>query len=346
MSLLHEGQLLRETWEVERMVGEGAFAEVYRVRHRFLGRQAMKIFKAVGMSVRELDELLAEARLLSRLGHRNLIRVFDANTAELEFGLCGFFTMEYVTGGNLEQFWRAQGNQRSAVSTAVDIIRQVCAGLAVAHGEWPPVLHRDIKPQNILVEQPVEGLRVRVSDFGLARHANPLTLQASARGTLAYQAPETLHDWKSASRTSDVWAVGCTLYLLLTGRFPYPEVLNPQTLRQIGRTPLILPSSLNAQVDSECDAIVAKALSLNPQTRYQHAQELLDALTGSLDKSKRPSLAHEPTRSASGAMVPESGSRDGGSATRGRGPGVDPTAGPATKGHHDARSRLPEALVA
>ena len=151
MSLLQEGQIVRGTYEIERMLGEGAFAEVYRVKHRFLGRQAMKVFKAVGMTIEEVEQHLEEAAILSRVGHPNIIRVFDANIAETSRGVCGFFTMEHIAGGSLEQFWRSHGSQFVPVETAVEILKQVCRGIAVAHGEKPPIIHRDIKPQNILV---------------------------------------------------------------------------------------------------------------------------------------------------------------------------------------------------
>src|SRR6187399_622992 len=107
MGLLELGQIIRETYEVERFLGEGAFAEVYRVRHRFLGRQAMKVFKRVGMSVDEINDMLGEAILLSRIGHPNIVRVFDANIVESPRGMCGYFTMENVPGGSLEKFWHS-----------------------------------------------------------------------------------------------------------------------------------------------------------------------------------------------------------------------------------------------
>jgi hypothetical protein len=168
MSLLDEGQVIRGTYEVERMLGEGAFGEVYRVKHRFLGRQAMKVFKIVGMTIQETEEMLGEALMLSRIGHPNIVRVFDANTTDTSRGICGFFTMEYVAGGSLEQFWRSHGNRYVPVETAVEIIRQVCRGLTVAHEETPPIVHRDVKPQNILVGYDGGGLRARLTDFGLA----------------------------------------------------------------------------------------------------------------------------------------------------------------------------------
>src|SRR5438874_620115 len=168
MRLLEEGQTVRDTYEVERFLGQGAFAEVYRVKHRFLGRQAMKVFKRAGITQRETEEMLGEAILLSRIGHPNIVRVFDANVFETPKGVFGFFTMENVPGGSLDKFWHSHGTHLVPIDTAVELMRQVCRGLAVAHSEKPPMIHRDIKPQNILVGYENDGLRARVSDFGLA----------------------------------------------------------------------------------------------------------------------------------------------------------------------------------
>src|SRR6201987_1868215 len=107
MAILQIGQTIRETYEVERFLGEGAFAEVYRVKHRFLGRQAMKVFKRVGMDLDEIQEMLGEAILLSRISHPNIVRVFNADVLETPQGKCGYFTMENVAGGSLDKFWRS-----------------------------------------------------------------------------------------------------------------------------------------------------------------------------------------------------------------------------------------------
>src|SRR5690242_17384126 len=109
MALLGEGMMIRDTYEVDRFLGEGAFAEVYRVKHRFLGRQAMKVFKAPGMTMAEVNAQLAEAITLSRMAHPNIIRVFDANTVKSSRGECAYFTMDYVAGGTLHDFWRSHG---------------------------------------------------------------------------------------------------------------------------------------------------------------------------------------------------------------------------------------------
>jgi serine/threonine-protein kinase len=280
MALLREGESIRDTYEVERFLGEGAFAEVYRVKHRFLGRQAMKVFKTSGMTIQETEELLGEALLLSRIGHPNIVRVFDANTLQNERGAFGFFTMEYVAGGSLEQFWHSHGRRLVPVDTVVDVISQVCRGLAVAHDEKPPIIHRDVKPQNILVGYDASGLRVRISDFGLAKQVNPLTLLASAQGTRCFKAPETLRDFHTDSCAGDVWAVGCTLYLLLTDRLPYTTGGDTDfTDERRFAKPLVSPRRFNIEVDQRLEAIVGRAIALRAEERYPNATKVLDDLT-------------------------------------------------------------------
>ena len=277
MSILKEGQIIRETYAVELYLGEGAFAEVYRVQHRFLGRQAMKVFKTKGMSIEEIEAMLGEAILLSRIGHPNIIRVFDANVVDFDGSTYGFFTMEYVPGGTLDRYWQSYQNRLMPVEETVAIIKQVCSGLAVAHAESPPIVHRDIKPQNILVGYDRSGMLVRVSDFGLAKRVNPMTLMVSAKGTLSFKPPESLKNHDSCS--ADIWAIGTTLYLLLTDRLPYPNLDN----RDVGDAGRFLkelkPASFyNIKIDPTLDGIVSRCLSKDPANRHKDAGELLQVL--------------------------------------------------------------------
>jgi len=108
----------------------------------------------------------------------------DANILEISGATFGYFTMEYIPGGTLERYWCSYENNLMPVEEVIDVIKQACSGLAVAHSENPPVIHRDIKPQNILIGYDSGGMRVKVSDFGLAKRVNPMTLLASAKGTL------------------------------------------------------------------------------------------------------------------------------------------------------------------
>lgn len=282
LALLVEGQSVRDTYEVERFLGEGAFAEVYRVRHRYLGRQALKLFKMAGLTAPEVEEMLGEAVLLSRIEHPNIVRVFDANTVTIDGQLYGYFTMEHVAGGSLDRFWRSYGTQFIPVATVIDLIRQVCRGLAAAHGQDPPIIHRDIKPQNILVGYQQDGLRAKVSDFGLAKKVNPLTLLASARGTRAFKAPEAFEDFNSDSCAGDVWAVGMTLYLLLTDRLPFavPDDYERGGAAQAFKATLVAPSQINPTCDPRLDQITGRCLALDRLKRYASARELLSDIEG------------------------------------------------------------------
>jgi len=279
MALLSEGQIIRETYEVERFLGEGAFAEVYRVKHRFLGRQAMKVFKRGGMTLTEIEEMLGEAIMLSRIGHPNIVRVFDANVLETHKGLCGYFTMENVPGGSLEKFWHSHGTKFIPIETTIDLMKQVCRGLSVAHRQSPPIIHRDIKPQNILVGYEAEGLRARISDFGLAKKVNPLTLLATTAGTPAFKPPEAFSDAKGDSCAADVWSIGTTLYLMLTDRLPFdlPASLGWGS-RNLFEEKFPSASSVNPDVNNSLDRLIAKALDYNAEKRFNNAEELLDAL--------------------------------------------------------------------
>jgi eukaryotic-like serine/threonine-protein kinase len=279
MAILAEGQKINETYEVERFLGEGAFAEVYRVKHRFLGRQAMKVFKTLGMTIIEIEDMLGEALLLSQIGHPNIVRVFDANILKSQKGDIGFFTMEYVAGGSLDKFWQSYGNRIIPVEDTVHIVKQICLGLSVAHSENPPLIHRDIKPQNILVGYDAQGIRARVSDFGLAKQVNPLTLLASAKGTKIFKSPEVFKNNKNDSCSGDVWAIGCILYLLLTDRLPFAEIAESEFFEYANfKTPIIPPSRLNFSVNTMLEKITLKALEIEPLKRYQNAMELLKDL--------------------------------------------------------------------
>jgi serine/threonine-protein kinase len=281
MPLLPEGYDILGTYEVERFLGEGAFAEVYRVRHKFLGRQAMKVFKRLDMTEAEVLEALNEAILLTHLKHPNIVSVHDANVFNCPRGTCGYFTMEYVSGGSLDRFWQSHGANVVPIETTVDIMRQICRGLSVAHANTPPIIHRDIKPQNILVGYEADGLRVRVSDFGLAKKVNPLTLLATAAGTLAFKPPETFREAKADSCSADVWALGVTMYLLLTDQLPFevdPDLgwSNKQAFEQ----ELVPPSTWNVDVDAHLEKIVLRCLQAQPDKRYTTAKDLLNALDG------------------------------------------------------------------
>lgn len=277
MTLLVSGDRVSDTLVIDRSLGEGAFAEVHRVRHEYLGWQAMKLFKRVA-SKEETVRMLDEARLLSTLGHPNIVRVFDANTVRTPEGVRGFFTMEYVAGGSLERLAAAHKSMVPRDLVA-EVMTQIASGLAVAHDQDPPIVHRDVTMANVLVGYDGTGMRVRVSDFGLAKRADPFTHLASAQGTYAFMAPEVMRN-QGYSCASDVWSVGVIAYLLLTNRFPFHQGGEEFSSFSFGRfnRSLLPPSSYNDEVDAELDRIVLAMLELDPQNRPATAQILGDAL--------------------------------------------------------------------
>ena len=279
MKMFEEGQMIGRHYQTERFLGEGAFGEVYRVRNIHLGRQeALKIFKPRGMTKEEVDECLEEPRLLAdeRMQHPNIVRIWDADYVEAGDGLLCYFTMEYINGGSLHRYWSSFGNRLVPLDDVVRIMRQVASGLALAHRQKPPIVHRDIKPQNILIGYDEDGPRARISDFGLAKRVNPLTLLASARGTRDFKAPEVFSAGDSCA--SDVWALGTTMYLLLTDRFPYINIEELQASGGTANVEFSPAGRFNPNIDSGLERVLERCLAKKREDRYPSAVELLTDL--------------------------------------------------------------------
>jgi serine/threonine protein kinase len=291
VALLASGTRISETLIVDRLLGEGAYAEVHRVRHEYLGWQAMKLFKRVA-SLEDTYAMLDEARLLSTLGHPNIVRLFDANMLKTPDGLWrGYFTMEYIAGGSLERLIRGHAATSVPVDMAVKVIEQIASALELAHQQTPPIIHRDLTLDNVLVGYDGSGILVRLSDFGLAKHADPLTHLASAQGTYASMAPE-VQRLEGYSCAGDVWALGVIAYLLLTNNYPYDDG-SPfhRYFSRRYREPPLSPSRFNDNVDEELDRIVLVALAADPRDRTPNATVLSDQL-----RHRRESGVAKPTR--------------------------------------------------
>ncbi|WP_308257972.1 serine/threonine-protein kinase [Pseudonocardia lacus] len=272
--LLRDGRRIGRSYEVERYLGEGAYSQVYRVRHRFLGRLAMKVL----VTDDRTEQALGEAAVLARLGHPNVVRVFDADTLDTDEGERGYITTEYVAGGTLHEFRTGHAGGLVPVATAVEVLGQVCAGLAAAHRLRPPLVHRDLTPLNILVGHDGDdgALRARVGDFGLAVRADPGTGRASTAGTIAYKAPECLRDHRADSPAADVWAVGAIAHELLTGVLP--------------DAPARSPAELNPEVDDALAAVVLDALRPDPTRRTPDAGALHAALDAWRERVRAPAV--------------------------------------------------------
>lgn len=272
------GSVVRDTYTVIEKLGEGAFSEVFLVRHKFLGLQAMKVFKTVSL-VPTYDQF-KEAFVLSKVAHPNVVRVFEANKIKTAEGDRCYITMEYLGGGTLQALLAKRA--QLPIEKAVEVQKQICAGLATAHEQAPPIVHRDIKPQNILVAESSSGPQIKIADFGLAKNIDPRLRMVSAHGTWLYMPPEGFLNYETPA--SDVYSAGLIFYQMLTGRFPFSPISyeNDQQFRlALAKSRAAVPetpSSFRKEVPSKIDSVCLRALQPEIKKRFQSAMEFLTAL--------------------------------------------------------------------
>ncbi len=259
-------------YDVKEVLGVGGMGTVFKAVDTELGEViAIKTLKQEFLSkdATALERFKSEIRLARRISHRNVVRTHDLG----EFSGVYFITMEYVEGTSLKQLIRERG--RLPVAVTLTVGKQLCRALEVAHEQG--VIHRDIKPQNMVVE--ANGV-LKVMDFGIARLATAksgMTQAGMVVGTPEYMAPEQIMGDEVDARV-DLYAAGCVLYECLTGHTPF-EADNPMTLiaKLIEETPR-LPSALNAEVPAALDHVVMRALAKNREDRPATATELHDLL--------------------------------------------------------------------
>jgi len=263
------GSVLGDRYRVEARIGAGGMAEVYRGIDPVLNRPvAIKIllpqFARDGSFV---DRFRREAQAVARLNHPNIVAVYDTGSTDDT----QWIVMEFIEGRTLQEF--LSSDRRPTPDQACEIAEHICDALTAAHAKG--VIHRDIKPGNVMVTR---GGAVKLMDLGIARMvAGPETApQTSAvLGTAAYMSPEQAQGQSVDART-DLYSLGAVLYEMLTGRPPFggdsPVAI---AYKQVNESPP-LPSSLNADVSPQLDAVVLRALSKNPANRYQSAQEFAE----------------------------------------------------------------------
>jgi serine/threonine-protein kinase len=273
---LMPGSVFAARYEIGEVLGRGGMGVVYRAQDRQLGEAvAIKVLRPELGSLDPivLERFKQELRLARRITHRNVVRTYDLGEA----GGTYYITMELVRGTTLATFIRDAG--RLDVRATLTIGKQLCRALEVAHEEG--IVHRDIKPQNLLVD-PAGFLKVM--DFGIARlaergrdAAKALTAVGVVVGTPQYMAPEQLFGEPVDQRT-DLWATGAVLFECVTGRL----VFDSPNLGDLGAFHLQRkppdPAALNADVPPEFSRIIMRALAHRPGDRWQTAAELLRAL--------------------------------------------------------------------
>jgi eukaryotic-like serine/threonine-protein kinase len=260
------GQQLGD-YVLEAELGSGSMGVVYRAT--YLPKRATVAVKVLldelASDVSFITRFIREARVVSSLDHPNIVRVYDAGRQ----GEHIYFVMEYFPGSTAGQLLRER--QRLPLETVVEIAAQTADALAYAHREGR-LVHRDIKPDNLLVN---ERIRVKVLDFGLVRieGVRSITVAGTVVGSLYYVAPEQLLGRALDGRT-DVYALGITMYEMLTGQRPY----RGQTLTEMSDAILsgtaTPPSRLVASIPPEIEQIIARAIARDLDYRYRDAGEL------------------------------------------------------------------------
>jgi tRNA A-37 threonylcarbamoyl transferase component Bud32 len=258
-------------YRIQRVLGRGGMGVVYQARHPQLDLDvALKTMRGEADSPAATERFLREARAVALLNHPNIVRWYDAGYAEGSH----FYTMALMPGGSLKDHRQSLVGDARRVAA---IMEKVARGMQHAHEHG--ILHRDLKPGNILLDARGEPL---VSDFGLAKFmdsSEDLTASSNVLGTVPYMAPELLsRPVQKASPASDIWALGVIMYELLTGRRPFIAEEPMELLHQVAAAEPPAPRTLNPDIDRALQTIVLKCLEKTPAVRYRSAGELADDL--------------------------------------------------------------------
>jgi eukaryotic-like serine/threonine-protein kinase len=264
-------RLLSERYELGEVLGYGGMSEVHRGLDTRLSRDvAIKVLRAdLARDPQFQMRFRREAQNAAALNHPAIVAVYDTGETQSEFGPLPYIVMEFVDGQTLREIVKTTGPMSQ--QRVIEVMADVCAALDFSHRH--NIIHRDVKPANIMINR---AGAVKVMDFGIARalgEGQNVTQTAAVIGTAQYLSPEQARGEPVDAR-SDVYAVGCVLFELLTGEPPFtgdsPVAVAYQHVREDPRA----PSELNPEVSPALDAIVLKALSKNPINRYQSAAEM------------------------------------------------------------------------
>ena len=264
------GTLLNGRYRIIAILGRGGMGEVYRATDLTLGQSvALKFLPHLASNdPRWLERFHSEVRIARQVSHPNVCRVYDIGESE---GL-PFISMEYVDGEDLSTLLRRIG--RFPADKAVEVARKICAGLAAAHARG--VIHRDLKPQNIMIDRRGEVL---ICDFGLAAVASELGVADARQGTPAYMAPEQLKGTE-VTLQSDIYALGLVLFELFTGRKAYLGASINELLNQQEAMSLTSMNKLVGDIDPTVEKIIRMCLDPIPVRRPSSALAVSAALPG------------------------------------------------------------------
>ncbi|TAK19227.1 MAG: serine/threonine protein kinase [Myxococcaceae bacterium] len=299
--LLPTGTSIEGKYRIEGIIGVGGMGVVYRAEQTKINR--LVALKMLLPEYTVYPDLVArverEARTAGQIDHPNVVTITDLGVTT-EFG--PYIAMELLRGQELATVVENAGG-RLDPAEAVDVIRQVLAGLEAAHKKG--VIHRDLKPENIFLSTDDEGKRrVKVLDFGISKlrddkELNSLTRTGTVMGTPQFMAPEQAAGARDQDARIDLYATGAVLYAVLCNGLPYEaenynllisEILNKAPIQILQR---------NASLDPRLASIVMKSIAKKPEARYQSAREMAEALTAWYDNRNAPIPATAPRSSIS-----------------------------------------------
>ena len=263
-------------YRIEERIGRGGMGVVYRAEHLNLRRRAA--IKIIAPDLAEShgfrERFTREARIAAALQHPNIVTVYDAGEVD---GLL-YLAMQYIEGFDLAAMLRKEGRLRPY--RAVDVCRQVAAALDAAHALG--LIHRDVKPANVLIE----GRTAFLTDFGLTKRLDgthtELTRAGDVVGTIHYVAPEQIEGNPVTAR-SDVYSLGCLLYHCLTGKVPFERDTDVAVIyAHLSEEPPKL-TAVRPELASGLDAVIAKALDKSPDRRFKSCADLINAARAVVD---------------------------------------------------------------
>ncbi len=264
------GRLLSDRYRIIALLGRGGMGEVYRADDLTLGQPVALKFLPEDATADEtlLERFRNEVRIARRVSHPNVCRVYDVGEVDGH----AFFTMEYVDGEDLASLLRRIG--RLPADKAVEVARQLCAGLAAAHAKG--VLHRDLKPANIMLDG--RG-QVVVTDFGLAGLVEQIPGADVHSGTPAYMSPEQLAG-KEVTVKSDIYALGLVLYEIFTGKRAFDLESLSDLVRARSESAPSKPSTLVKDLDPAVERVILRCLEAEPALRPDSVLNVAAALPG------------------------------------------------------------------
>ena len=276
--MIVKGQKINDRYEIRKLIGEGGMANVYLGFDTILERDvAIKVLRGdLADDEKFVRRFRREAQSASLLNHPNIVQIYDVGEDDGNF----YIVMEYINGQTLKQLIKKRG--KLSVPEVIDIMSQLTDGLAHAHDSY--IIHRDIKPQNIMI---LDDGMVKITDFGIAMaiNASDLTQTNSVMGSVHYLPPEQASG-KGSTIKSDIYSLGIMMYEMLAGVMPFRGETAVEIAMKHLKNPMPSVRKANETVPQSVENIILKATAKNPKNRYNNVRELYDDLKTCQDKSR------------------------------------------------------------